>query len=553
MGEKGRGIKRVSLILFYLLVTVVLLSPVVYGTLHGYSVPSSDGAQEFDVLFSIFSDDVLIAESRLPYVFYPKGYSSLSLFATLPEDIQNRYYLLFYTKQTGLRVYVEGKERYSWYEGDDFDGYPEKRIPHVVPLYPEDSGRSLEVVYPFTSFFTPGIEIGKIMTGSASSLFHYTFDHYKISIILIPFFLMLGVFMLIMAFFSRGNTYAGTIFSFGILVLLVSMGLFSNSILFVLVSNKPGLMSLICYSCFLLEPLVVFMVLHNISRSGSVFRLYGGFHLAAVAFCTYYVVIGFLKLIGIFSYGLFEGFVVFLVPMYELCLVYVASRHRLLGDGRLRYSYYIAIMLLAVKNIIGLLSLGSVTYDVYVDLFLEVCSMISMVLFILEGVLTYFGGHDMIVNVSGYIKRSHYDRLSGLMNRRGFHHWRDNVLKEEDLPYYTVVFDINGMKEINDNYGHLVGDGAIRLLGGVIESLTTGEDAAFRMGGDEFAVFLKGGNKARVISFIAMVGDMLVESGLSVSSAYLPLSDVSATGAVLAGCDRMLYLNKRMGGGGCDG
>lgn len=544
MGEKGRRTQRVALVLFYVLVLVIMLLPVWYGTMHGYSVPSADGARLLDASFSIYEDDVFVEESRLPYIVSANGGSSYSLYSKLPDDIRPGEYLLFYTKQTGLEVYIDGEQRYSWVIDDDYVAYPEIRISHTVRLFPEDSGKELEVVYPSSSVILPRLELGGIMIGTASALFHHTFDYYRVMIILIPFFLTLGVFILLVALLSKGNIYAGTIFSFGILVLLLAVGMFSNSILFSLVGNDPVWMSLLYHSCLLLEPFVLFMILHNISRSGSVFRLYGAFHFMAVLFCVYYIVVGFLELFRIVGYDSFDNVFLVLVPVYELALACSAARHRLLGNGRWRYSYYTAIILLAVKNAVGLFVSGMVTYDMHADILIEICSMLSIVLFILEGVFTYFGGHDMIVNVSGYILRSHCDMLSGLMNRRGFGYWCENVLTASGLAYHVAVFDINGMKEINDRYGHMVGDDVLRRLGGVIKSRLSEDDAGFRMGGDEFAVFLIGG-EARVISFMSSVGEELSKYGVSVSSAYLPVRPDMDVKAVMADCDRMLYMNKK--------
>lgn len=530
--------------MFYILVIVIILSPVLYGTLHGYSVPSSDGARVLDSSFSIYEDGAFVAESRLPYIVSANGGSSYTLYSKLPDDIKPGDYLLFYTKQTGLEVYIDGQQRYSWVIDDGYVAYPEIRIFHSVRLFPEDSGKDLKTVYPSSSVILPRLEIGSVMTGSASALFHHTFDFYKVMIILIPFFITIGVFTLLIAMHSKGNTYAGTIFSFGILVLLLSVGLFSNSILFSLVGKDPVCMSLVYHSCLLLEPFVLFMILHNITRSGSVFRLYGVFHLFAVLFCLYYVVVGLLELFRIIGYDSFDNVFLVLVPVYELALVYEAARHRLLENGKWRYSYHCAIILLAVKNAIGLFVSGLVTNDMYADLLIEICSLLSMALFMVEGIFTYFSGHDMIVNVSGYILRSHCDMLSGLMNRRGFVYWCGNVLVPSCLDYHVVVFDINGMKGINDRYGHLAGDEVLRRLGSIIKSMLSENDAGFRMGGDEFTVFLAGG-ESRVISFISSVGEELSEYDVSVSSAYLPVEQGRDVGDVMADCDRILYMNKK--------
>lgn len=549
MEEKRWYERKGTIFALHILVLAILFAPVIYGTLQGYSAPSQDGALRFDAPFSIFKDDVFLAKTELPYIVPATEDASYSLYSVLPGQIKAGEYLVFFTKQTGLKVYIGDELRYSWVIEDDYIGYPEIRVFHAVRLYPEDAGKELKTVYPSSSVILPRLELGAVMIGSSSALFHYIFDFYKVMIILIPFFLTLGLFIVLIAVFSRGNIYAGTIFSFGVLVLLLSVNLFSSSILFSLVGNNPVLMGLIHRTCLLLEPFVVFMILHDISRSGSMLKLYGGFHLAAVFFCIYYVVIGVLELFGIAGYDSFDNIFLVLVPIYELFLVHAAIKHHLLGSGRWRYLYYIAIILLVVKNIVSLLASGIVTYDMYADLIIEICTMLSIVLFILEGVFTYFGDHDMIVNVSGYILKSHYDRLSELMNRRGFENWKETHVRSSDKPCYVVAFDINEMKKINDRFGHLVGDEVIRLLGRSIKSQLGDDDAGFRMGGDEFTVFLQG-DEERAISLISFVQEELRAHGTSVSCAYLPFSADADVLKVMAECDRMLYMNKKAYGKG---
>lgn len=91
------------------------------------------------------------------------------------------------------------------------------------------------------------------------------------------------------------------------------------------------------------------------------------------------------------------------------------------------------------------------------------------------------------------------DDLSGLYNRRHF----DNILKIT-IDLYTrrrigglkanfclVYLDVDHFKEINDTYGHVMGDAVIRYLGGQLLAYTRSSDFAFRYGGDEYALILQ--------------------------------------------------------------
>jgi len=88
-----------------------------------------------------------------------------------------------------------------------------------------------------------------------------------------------------------------------------------------------------------------------------------------------------------------------------------------------------------------------------------------------------------------FLYLSRYDKLSNVYNRSYFEQliydniYNDNADKKDFL---TVVFDLNDLKFVNDNYGHLAGDELIRTFSQYLISLTEDSDIIGRYGGDEF-------------------------------------------------------------------
>jgi len=86
------------------------------------------------------------------------------------------------------------------------------------------------------------------------------------------------------------------------------------------------------------------------------------------------------------------------------------------------------------------------------------------------------------------------DPLTGLLNRKGFDQRLADLLKSEPSPgtsHCLVMLDIDHFKNVNDTYGHLVGDRVIQALGEVLRSSVTREaHSAARYGGEEFAILL---------------------------------------------------------------
>ena len=83
------------------------------------------------------------------------------------------------------------------------------------------------------------------------------------------------------------------------------------------------------------------------------------------------------------------------------------------------------------------------------------------------------------------------DPLTGLYNRAGMEYFSERVYKEalqNGKPLFMCICDMNGLKYINDNFGHEEGDNAIKKLSQIIKEAAGKDDMAFRIGGDEFLI-----------------------------------------------------------------
>lgn len=90
------------------------------------------------------------------------------------------------------------------------------------------------------------------------------------------------------------------------------------------------------------------------------------------------------------------------------------------------------------------------------------------------------------------------DELTGLLNRRGFLLMANQQLKisSRTQAQFSLLFaDVDGLKKVNDNFGHLAGDQVIIDAAKVLQQVFREGDILSRVGGDEFAVFLPVSNK----------------------------------------------------------
>jgi diguanylate cyclase (GGDEF)-like protein/PAS domain S-box-containing protein len=167
---------------------------------------------------------------------------------------------------------------------------------------------------------------------------------------------------------------------------------------------------------------------------------------------------------------------------------------------------------------------------------------------------------------------SRHDPLTGVLNRRSF----DEAL-EGQLEYTRrygrggalLMIDLDRFKQINDKFGHALGDEALRSVAGVLEenlrrSDTVGRDrggVVARLGGDEFAVLLPEADVDGAEIVAERLAAALAQSPLRSEGAEVRLS-ISVGVALfdedgcppakelLAAADRAMYVVKAAGGGG---
>ncbi len=93
---------------------------------------------------------------------------------------------------------------------------------------------------------------------------------------------------------------------------------------------------------------------------------------------------------------------------------------------------------------------------------------------------------NAILNQKAYI-----DKTTRVRNRRFFEEYFEDLI-ENSRGYSFCFLDIDGLKYVNDNFGHSEGDWYIRTFVECVMSQIRKQDEIFRLGGDEFAVLLDG-------------------------------------------------------------
>ena len=178
-------------------------------------------------------------------------------------------------------------------------------------------------------------------------------------------------------------------------------------------------------------------------------------------------------------------------------------------------------------------------------------------------VITYLGRR--LINVLDederkLIKLANTDPLTGLFNRReGIRRFNQEISHSvrEKLPLSIIIIDIDLFKQINDNFGHQVGDEAIRKVAETMKAALRDYDVICRYGGEEFLVVLPTTELAkaletaerirRVIEKAVIVSKEGKKIRMTVSCGVSSLQGDDTLDSLVYRADNALYIAKEEG------
>jgi diguanylate cyclase (GGDEF)-like protein len=205
--------------------------------------------------------------------------------------------------------------------------------------------------------------------------------------------------------------------------------------------------------------------------------------------------------------------------------------------------------LLATPVAFGLLALGLLVYDHFSRLhpLALVLAGLAIVAVLVRLALTFGENMAMLERTR---HEANTDELTGLGNRRRL--MRELERRLETGPGAVLaLFDLNGFKQYNDEFGHQAGDALLKRLGDELAASVAGRGSAYRIGGDEFCVVLAndGGVPELVV---AGAKRALRESGggfaITASFGLAVLPDEAGTVAdALRLVDQRMYAQKQSG------
>ncbi|UWG98597.1 diguanylate cyclase [Dehalobacter sp. DCM] len=118
---------------------------------------------------------------------------------------------------------------------------------------------------------------------------------------------------------------------------------------------------------------------------------------------------------------------------------------------------------------------------------------------------------------------AYHDYLTGLYNRRFYEEELRRLDVSENLPLTMIMGDVNGLKLINDSFGHLVGDELLKKVAEIIKASCRADDIIARFGGDEFVILLPETGAAEADKIIERIHELSAKekiNGIEISISF---------------------------------
>jgi diguanylate cyclase (GGDEF)-like protein len=152
------------------------------------------------------------------------------------------------------------------------------------------------------------------------------------------------------------------------------------------------------------------------------------------------------------------------------------------------------------------------------------------------------------------------DTLVPVANRRAFVREMSRVMSFAErygAESSLIFFDVNGLKQINDTFGHAAGDAALFRIATTLAENVRGSDVVGRLGGDEFGILLVQADEKAAISKASRLADEIAARPLEWNGATIPLRLAFGTFTFSGGenardaleaADRAMYAQKHGNG-----
>ncbi|HEY5560425.1 MAG TPA: diguanylate cyclase [Clostridiaceae bacterium] len=474
------------IILLILIVVVLIRAPQIRET----SFLNKDTSKEIKNgwEYSWQSDGAMKLLPSLPSV--AKGGESgkvLTITNTLPTDTVDDATLFLRTSQQFMKVFINDKLIYSYPSY-----YSQSKIPgssfHFIKLPQGYQGGKLKIT--LVSAFRQYLgNINSIYIGSKSTYILNIIYSYGLTLVIGGVILFIGLIIIALFFVLRSKLgYFKEVLYLGAFSILTGIWIISESKIIQLIYDNPiMLLYSACLSLFLLcIPMILFILTTYKPKYGGFIKFY------LYLFSIFFLAINIAQIYNASAY--MDGIIIFhgFLLLFIITIIIVSIRELISGNKSIK-AFCIGFIILGFT---GILDLTRFYFPNTPGLNAQFFTQFGILIFIL--MLTISLGHivldiyDIKSKSEMYETLAYTDIMTGLKNRTSYEMMINRLNKNLEGNISVIIFDLDGLKEVNDGFGHSEGDNYICRSGDLLKEAFETYGEVYRIGGDEFATIIKG-------------------------------------------------------------
>ena len=452
--------------------------------------------RDFDENWTVIQDGerhegVTLSQYQFPHIMN-KG-DSIVLLNTIPEDVESPSSVTLLVYLSTVDVFVDGKKFYSYGRDINEAGKMVGSGYHFITLPDECGGKEIHITISscedaaFSSI--PVIQI----VPSQRLLSCFTRQH-MISLFISIFLVVCGgIFMVVsIAGIIQGNSLSSAVW-LGSFAFLIGIWSLCSTKTVQIFSPNMALNAKIEYEALFLAIIPLLVQIYSLRKDSTKWKRY--LIRASLSICIAYAFVApalhytniahYCKTLGAFHMIMVLALVIIIIAGWKPLADMDAS------DKVLNIGFFVLFATGGVDLIRFIVQKYLLSNDQNLSNSLLPLGALVFILFLAMSYLFYIYNRIMDEeSQKNLVKLAFHDPLTGLYNRAK---WEDmaDTLNQSDEEYTIINLDLNGLKSVNDTFGHSQGDLLLTTFANNLKNTFDSEDLLIRMGGDEFVVVSK--------------------------------------------------------------
>ena len=407
-----------------------------------------------------------------------------SISAALPEKIDDDYAICFRTSHSRVQVLIDGVEVYQYRWTDEVPlGNSPGSLWNIVDLYPKYSGKTITIKTDSPYDMYEGL-FRTVTYGDKASIIMYLQKETRIMLILSCIPIVLGIILIIAAFFA-GKEFSKRPFAY-VGIFLTVVGIWETT--------ETGYLQFLKFDMYTVQivnlltfgfiPLLVIMALKYTNLLKYYFKRL--FYINVIIYAVYVA----LQLLEISDMHQTLWLIHLSMVIDSIFIFWDTKRYYNEQEDK---SSFICIMI-TYSIVFFAIIIDIYRMYVYPDSYNGYATRIAMVLFIVFMAVSIVQRSLAVerknIERETIINMAYTDILTGIKNRRCFEEDAEKLANAKKS-FNIVAIDMNNLKMINDELGHKFGDEALIKVANALRIFENYGEECYRMGGDEFEVICK--------------------------------------------------------------